>query len=285
MTETSRIHCGIAGWSYSDWEGYVYPSGVRDKLAFIAPFVDAIEINSTFYRPPSGQNAASWARRTAELDDFFFTAKLHGDVTHKGRVDRAMVKAFNDGLKPLTEAGKLRHLLAQFRYDFADSAGARKHLQNIRSSFGDITNLTFELRHNSWQSPGAIEYLESLKSTVANLDYPLARNSFSLRECLVGEHAYLRVHGRNRKAWFDAKSGRDETYNYLYSPEEIKNIARRALSLAQRSRSLTVIANNHYRGKEAVNALEIKSAVTGEKVKVPPELLDKYPRLRDISAE
>ena len=34
----SKIKCGIAGWSYDDWEGYVYPPGTRDKLRYIALF-------------------------------------------------------------------------------------------------------------------------------------------------------------------------------------------------------------------------------------------------------
>ena len=50
------------------------------------------------------------------------------------------------------------------------------------------------------------------------------------------------------------------------------------------SKSLTLIANNHYQGKEAANALEIKARVTGRPVDVPPRLLQQYPRLRTIAA-
>ena len=56
---------------------------------------------------------------------------------------------------------------------------------------------------------------------MANLDYPLAKNSFAMRETGIGEHAYLRLHGRNAAAWFDRKAGRDETYNYCYSEDEL----------------------------------------------------------------
>ena len=35
---------------------------------------------------------------------------------------------------------------------------------------------------------------------------------------------YLRLHGRNTKAWF-SKAGRDDTYNYLYSKDEMDSIA------------------------------------------------------------
>ena len=49
------------------------------------------------------------------------------------------------------------------------------------------------------------------------------------------------------------------------------------------SASLTMIANNHYQGKEAVNILQIKSRLTGRKVPVPPLLAERYPDLREIA--
>ena len=52
MVALQDIRCGVAGWSYPDWEGYVYPAGVRDHLGYLLRYVDMIEINSTFYRPP-----------------------------------------------------------------------------------------------------------------------------------------------------------------------------------------------------------------------------------------
>jgi uncharacterized protein YecE (DUF72 family) len=110
----------------------------------------------------------------------------------------------------------------------------------------------------------------------------MAKNSFSLRTCDIGEHAYFRLHGRNVKAWF-SKAGRDETYNYLYGKEEMDRIAERAAKIATMSKSLTLIANNHYQGKEFVNALEARARLSGSKVAVPPTLLERYPQLKAIA--
>lgn len=277
-----KMSFGVAGWSYDDWQGFVYPPGTGDQLRYIAGYVDMLEVNSTFYRPPNPRMAASWLRRTSDYRDFFFTAKLHQDVTHRAVITPEMATGFREGLRPLTEAGKLRHLLAQFRYDCADTPATRDHLSRIKDSFGDMTNLTLELRHNSWQQSDALEFLRSLGVTVANLDYPTARDSFNMRNSGIGEHAYLRLHGRNAKAWF-SKAGRDETYNYLYSGSELDDIVDRAVELAEMSTTLTLVANNHYQGKEAVNILEIKARATGKKVPVPPPLAEKYPRLKDIA--
>ena len=278
------ISCGIAGWSYPDWNGYVYPpGGTRDPLRYLAPYVDMIEINSTFYRPPAARQAASWAERVAELPDFFFAAKLHQEITHQGLLTPEMSAQFHEGLAPLAAAGRLRHLLAQFRYDFADTEATRGQLQHIRDQFSDLTNLVLELRHNSWQGPEALQFLSGLGVTVANLDYPLAGNSFNLPVTGIGQHAYLRLHGRNRVAWFDKKAGRDQTYNYLYNKGELESIFERARQITARSGSLTVVANNHYQGKEVVNALQLKAMFAGRKVMVPPILAEKYPDLKAIA--
>jgi uncharacterized protein YecE (DUF72 family) len=276
------VACGVAGWSYPDWEGYVYPPGTRDKLRYIAGYVDCIEVNSTFYRPPEARTVASWVERTADLSSFYFTAKLHQDITHKGLIEAGTVVAFQRGLEPAVRAGRLRHLLAQFRYDFADSPESRRHIEMISDAFGGSANVVVEVRHVSWQSAGALAFLGDTGVTVANLDYPTARNSFNMETRGVGRHAYLRLHGRNAAAWFSKGAGRDETYNYLYNSAEVDGLVARVRELAAMSATLTVIANNHYQGKEAVNALEIKARLTGGRVAVPPLLKERYPRLEAI---
>ena len=277
------IRCGIAGWSYPDWAGRVYGKGVRDQLAFIARYVDLIEINNTFYRPPEAKNAASWVRRTAALPDFLFSAKLHQDVTHRFVIEPSTVAAFRGGLEPIRSAGKLSHLLAQFRYDFDDRPEHRSLLAWIGESFAKLAEVVVEVRHATWESPGAQDFLEGLGVTVANLDYPIGRDSFRLWECRIGTNGYLRLHGRNRKAWFDKDAGRDATYDYYYSRSELEGIQKRALVLAGSFRTLTIVANNHFRGKELANSLELKSMITGEKLEAPPGLVAAYPALAEVA--
>jgi uncharacterized protein YecE (DUF72 family) len=284
VAPADRISVGVAGWSYPDWEGYVYPPRCGDKLAYVAQFVDVMEINSTFYRPPDRKTVESWHRRTQSVAGFSFTAKLHQDITHHGRLDPSTVRAFQEGFQPLSDAGRLRHLLAQFRYDFADSPPARDHLHRIREAFPSPPTLTLELRHVSWQEPPALEFLRSLGVNVATLDYPVARDSFRLRTCALGPHAYFRLHGRNAKAWFSQGAGRDETYNYLYNRTELGDIVKRALDLAEMTQSLVLVANNHYQGKEMVNALEIKAMIRSGRVPAPPPLIRRFPQLGDVAA-
>jgi uncharacterized protein YecE (DUF72 family) len=277
-----EVFIGIAGWSYPDWKGIVYTDSKVDQLEYVSRFVDCIEINSTFYRPPFEKNTKSWLERTSEKKDFFFTAKLHQDFTHKGKIDAEMVRYFHKGFESFLEAGKLKNLLAQFRYDFADSPNSRRHLTGIVENFRGAFELAVEVRHKSWQEKEALEFLQELGVSVCNLDYPTTYNSFNLQHCTVGRSGYFRLHGRNREKWF-SKAGRDETYDYYYNADELAGICDRIEKLAEAFEFLTVIANNHYRGAELANAIELKALMNGEKQLVPPGLLKAYPNLASIA--
>ncbi len=279
---SSNLSIGVAGWSYPDWKGIVYPHGIKDPLHTLCKYVDCIEINSTFYRPPDPKNSASWLYRTRHREGFFFTAKLHRDFTHERRIDPAMVKQFHEGLAPLLEADKLRHLLIQFRYDFSDIPANREHLRNIIGQFQEQFALVLEVRHISWQVPDALAFLDQLRVTVANLDYPTGPDSFNLQNCSVGKTGYFRLHGRNREKWF-SKSTRDETYNYYYNTDELAGIRDRVKELLSIYPSVVVITNNHYQGSEVANALELKAALTGQKVLIPEDLMLRYPHLEEIA--
>jgi uncharacterized protein YecE (DUF72 family) len=276
------MYIGIAGWSYPDWEGIVYTDPKADQLEYVSAFVDCIEINSTFYRPPFERNTKSWLARTAQRSEFFFTAKLHESITHEGKIDPVVVKQFHEGFRPFLDAGKLKHLLAQFRYDFADGPASRQHLARIAEQFGQTFSLIVEVRHKSWEKPQSLDFLGSLGLGVANLDYPTSKQSFNLQHCTVGRAGYFRMHGRNAEKWF-SKSSRDEVYNYLYNETELASIKERLDSLGKAFESLTVIANNHFRGAELANAIELKALVSGRKQPVPEGLVKTYPNLAKIA--
>ncbi len=276
------VSIGVAGWSYPDWEGIVYTQPKMDQLSYVSEFVDCIEINSTFYRPPFQKTVQAWANKTAQKRDFFFTAKLHQSFTHEGKLDPEVIRQFHTGLEPLTSNGRLRSLLAQFRYDFADSAQTRQRLTQIVGAFSDSFSLVLELRHKSWKKQESLDFLQGLGVAVCNLDYPMSSQSFSLRRCTVGASGYFRLHGRNAEKWF-SKAGRDETYNYYYNCRELDQIHKRIDDLSQAFKALTVIMNNHYRSAELANAIELKSLLTGQKQRVPEGLLKTYPNLARIA--
>jgi uncharacterized protein YecE (DUF72 family) len=92
------------------------------------------------------------------------------------------------------------------------------------------------------------------------------------------------MHGRNAEKWF-SRAGRDETYDYYYNQKELSQVKTRIDELAKAYQYLVVIANNHYRGAELANALELKCLISGQRQPVPEGLLKAYPQLSKIAVK
>ncbi|MCB9872070.1 MAG: DUF72 domain-containing protein [Planctomycetes bacterium] len=277
---------GVAGWSYPDWRGTVYPRGCRDPLRYCAELVDLIEINSTFYRFPDPAICAAWVQRVADLP-VEWSAKLPREFTHRACVDPGAAASACEGFAPLSAGGRLRTLLAQFSYHFEHHPDSVAHLHWLRDAFADVAPLTVEVRHRSWTHPTARADLEAAGVAVANLDYAGARSGFDVHATHQnGRHrtAYLRLHGRN-PAWFDARAGRDEVYDYTYTAAEVDEIAVRAAAIDAQAATTVVVANNHFRGQAMKLVLELAARCRGAPVRVPAPLLATYPALRAIAAD
>jgi uncharacterized protein YecE (DUF72 family) len=286
------IRVGPAGWSYPDWEGRVYP---RKKpagfhpLRQLARWFDCVEVNSSFYAVPSARNCAHWAELVQERPRFRFTAKLQQIFTHEPLAEDASerdaaVRAFHAGLQPLDDAKRLAAVLVQFPRSFRRSPESEARLRWIAETFGGWP-LVLELRQRSWFAPEPLALVRALGYTLCGIDLPEGAERPSEAE-LAGEPlrprplSYLRLHGRNAAAWFDPRAGRDQKYDYLYAPDELREIVRATRRLAQGADETYVITNNHFSGKAVANALEILAELGGGPVLGPVELLDAFPRLR-----
>jgi uncharacterized protein YecE (DUF72 family) len=279
-----KILIGPAGWSYKDWEGIVYPQkpGKKfDPLEYLTQFFDTIEINSSFYRPPSVSTAKSWAKRAEGNPNFVFTAKLHRLFTHeRGKATEKDEKEFREGMDPLASAGKLGTLLLQFPWSFKNTDEERAYLINLIQRFRDYP-LVLEVRHASWNTPAIYETLEELGVGICNIDQPLFKRSIRPDALSTSPVGYIRLHGRNYKDWFRDKAPRDDRYNYLYSEDELEPWINRIKEIAKKTKETYVITNNHFRGQAVVNALEMKATIEEKRVAAPPSLVDKYPELKE----
>jgi uncharacterized protein YecE (DUF72 family) len=280
------VKVGPAGWSYQDWKGIVYPRDAGsnfDQLAFLAKYFDVIEINSTFYRPPSAKASRSWVRRVAHNDKFKFTAKLYQVFTHdRNRATAQDERDYRSGVDPLAVAHRLGAVLMQFPWSFKNTPEERQYLDSLISRFEDYP-LVVEVRHSSWNAPEVYESLEARGIGFCNIDQPLFSRSIKPSALTTSPVGYVRLHGRNYEHWFaefsDNSRARAERYNYLYSPKELEPWVDRIKKIASRSVETYVITNNHFQGKGVVNALEIEHLLTGDKPPAPPGLFDHYPRL------
>jgi len=312
MSATIRV--GTSGWSYPEgagsWNGVFYPPrGTRgfraaDELRYYSERFDTVEVNSTFYRPPSAATTRRWAEQTPA--GFDFSVKLYQRFTHAGMVGRgqrptpspreagaspslpsptaADADEFRAALDPLAGAGKLGSLLAQFPAGFRSSPETREYLADLLLDFRDYP-LAIELRHKSWSDDVArtAALLNEVGAAWVQIDEPKFR--LSIRQDFAANTPgcyYLRLHGRNAAQWWRHDSP-DDRYNYLYSPAELEPFGETVKEISTGVRKAYVYLNNHFAAKAVVNATILKHqlglAVEGE---FREELVERYPELKGI---
>jgi uncharacterized protein YecE (DUF72 family) len=288
-TSQHSIRIGPAGWSYSDWAGYVYPSH-RPKgfheATYLAGFFDTIEINTSFYQPLRPDHAAVWVERVAANPTFLFTAKLWQKFTHDPSATKDDERAVRAGFDVLRKAEKLGAVLLQFPFSFHSTRETIAYLTSVLKRFSDYP-LVVELRHSSWQTPETLALLREHHAGFCNIDQPIIGRSLEPSAEVTSPTGYIRLHGRRYDTWFSDNPAipTHERYNYLYSGEELSPWAARIRSVSEHTRDTFVVTNNHYQGKAVVNALQLLSILKGSKVKVPEPLRQHFPQLEEIASE
>lgn len=280
------IRVGVAGWDYRDWEGIVYPSRSPrsfDRLAFLAGFVDVVEINSSFYRPLEPRVAQSWVRRVRGRPDFRLTAKAHRSWTHEPEAGGgAAVSETLRGLAPLRDAGLLGAILVQFPQSFHCTPRAFERLARLLDPLTGWP-LVVEVRHASWDQDRAAAWFRERALGWCVVDQPaVGRSTAPARPRATSQLGYVRLHGRNAANWFREDAGRDARYDYLYSAEELEPLAETCRALAREAREVFVIQNNHFRGKALVNALQLKHLLGERRPPAPATLVAEYPDLAGL---
>lgn len=278
---------GIAGWSYSDWRGIVYPPDAPsrfDELAYISQYFDVIELNNTFYRIPDSRMTQSWVRRTQHNDRFRFTAKMYQGFTHdRGEWNEKECKQLLWAMEPLISSNRLGALLAQYPASFRiDSEGSKERLQMLAARFRDYP-LVVEFRHRSWTSPDVLDWLGEQGIGFCNVDEPGFRHLIRPSAVVTSAVAYVRFHGRNFENWYAKGRSRDARYDYMYSEEELDQWLPRIEEMGSKAKDVYVIGNNHFRGQAPANILQLESKIKEGPVAVPESMMERYPQLRKIS--
>lgn len=296
MAAGSGIRVGTASWTdptltkESDW----YPRRsmtAEERLRFYARRFPVVEVDSTYYYPPTQRLAGLWTERTP--DDFRFDVKAYSLLTqhpasadsvwedvresileeHRGKKrvylthlpDEAVERAFDnfrDALMPLHSAGKLGAVFFQFPPWFHPGRPAREFLEKLPERLPDY-DIAVEFRNASWMGEGdrdrTLRLLRELGLVYTCVDEPQGFDS-SIPPVLAAtsaELAIVRFHGHNGENWEKKGISPAERYRYLYSDAELKEWASPLRELAGEARETHLIMNNCYRDYGVRNAAEL----------------------------
>ncbi len=96
---------GCPSWSENAWRESLYPEDARSNefLGLYSQVFNAVEGNTTFYARPAPSTVLRWAEVLP--DDFRFTAKFPGDISHGGDL-RLQLQAAETFIQLLAPLGK-----------------------------------------------------------------------------------------------------------------------------------------------------------------------------------
>jgi len=299
-----NLRIGTSGWNYPSgrgtWNGIFYPTGTKgrrqrgepprvkfDELAYYAERFNTVEINTTFYGQPKATVAQTWVERTPP--GFEFSLKLYRHLTHAEvpgvpSLDQSLIDAYQRGIEPLADAGKLGALLAQFPTSFKFSPESQAYLDALLDRFQDYP-VAVELRHRSWSdNVGAtLSLLNARKAALTQIDEPKFKVSIRQNQLPnIKGFYYMRLHGRNAAQWWKHDKAEDR-YNYLYSASELKAFSDTADAARRLVKKFYLYFNNHFASKSVVNALMIKQLLDEPIVGTYPQaFVDAYPEMAQV---
>jgi uncharacterized protein YecE (DUF72 family) len=303
----AKILIGTASWSDPGFVERWYPKKMpaHERLGWYAQHFEMVEVNSTFYSVPDARMVERWCAATPNA--FTFDVKLHQifsfHSTHskllprelqsvaktdpKGKVNvspalrHAMLELFLRPMSILRASGKLGVLLLQLSPAFSPRKHELAELEPMIERLAKFS-LAIEFRNRNWvvgdQLKSTMGFLRERNVTFVNVDTPRA-DHFSiippeLNEITNPKVSYLRLHGRNAKAYLTGKTVAAR-FDYDYSENEISEVAERSRELARGANELHVVFNNNNLDYAPRAAIRLRKAL-GQRVAEPsaqtPEL-------------
>ncbi|GIH96188.1 DUF72 domain-containing protein [Planobispora siamensis] len=281
----ANILVGTASWTDrslldSGW----YPaeaSTPADRLAYYAQRFPLVEVDATYYHPPSLKTVQAWRDRTPP--GFTFNVKAFSLLTGHPTRARSLYKDLRtalgdpDGslyardvgpeileevwrrflgtLTPLHEAGKLGAVLLQFPPWLPAGERNRRHVLECVRRCAPM-RACVEFRNRTWMEEGerarTLDFLASNGIPYVSVDMPQGHPS-SIPPVLAAtaDLAVIRFHGHSEK-WASKKI--EERFAYLYSEAELGRWAARIGEFSREAETVHVLMNNCCRDNAQRNA-------------------------------
>ncbi|MCI0634651.1 MAG: DUF72 domain-containing protein [Actinobacteria bacterium] len=292
----SRILVGTASWTDPTLirDGNFYPPEAKSaeaRLRFYAEQFPIVEVDSTYYFPPSEKNAVLWIDRTPK--DFTFNVKAYSLLTNHPTKRESLYKdlhdelpdeledkknlyleqlpeaivdevwqRFHDALMPLHSAGKLGAVLFQFPQWFVIGRKNKDYILGCAERLKDF-RIAVEFRHRTWleerNAEETLSFLQEHDLPFVAVDMPQGFDSSMppISAATAKDLALVRFHGRDVKAWSKKNVSASERFRYEYSEPELLEWVPKIQEVASQVRETHVLMNNCYRDWAVNNARQL----------------------------
>jgi uncharacterized protein YecE (DUF72 family) len=289
-----RMLIGTASWTDRTLikEGHFYPPEAKTaeaRLRYYAEQFPIVEVDSTYYFPPSEKNSVLWIERTPK--DFTFNVKAYSLLTNHPTKPNSLYKdlelpdeladkknvyreqlpdavveevwqRFHDALMPLHSAGKLGAVLFQFPQWFVIGRKNKDYILECAERLKDF-RIAVEFRHKTWleerNADETLSFLSEHDLPFVSVDMPQGFDSSlpPIAAATADDIAMVRFHGRDRKAWAKKNVSASERFRYEYSQAELEEWVPKIRDVSGQARETHVLMNNCYRDYAVNNARQL----------------------------
>jgi uncharacterized protein YecE (DUF72 family) len=242
LLSAGGVYVGCAGWSLSreHWPQFTEQGTHLERYA---SRLDAVEINSSFYRPHRPGTYARWASSVGS--GFRFSVKVPKSVTHENRLENCAGLLDTFLSECLALGDRLGCLLIQLPPSLMfDPVAAGDFFEILRARFSGY--VVIEPRHESWVEAQAL--LIQLRIAQVAVDPSRIRND-SAPGGWPGIR-YWRLHGS------------PQIYYSAYAQEWVEDKARQIASTLAEGVPTWCMFDNTARGAALGNALHLKTLIT-----------------------
>jgi len=167
IVSSMRLHTGTSGFAYTDWRGRFYPPDLPtgQMLAWYSRRLPSVEINSSFYRPPTLGTLERWAQEVPP--SFVFALKAPREITHDAGLRGADARLATF-LRDIQELGRsfgavLFQLPPSLPLDL-------ERLDRFLDRLPRGLRAAFEFRHPSWLDPRVLALLAAHRKALCVTD-------------------------------------------------------------------------------------------------------------------
>ena len=288
--------------------GRFYPAlsmSPEARLRFYAGQFPLVEVDSTYYAPPTRRNAELWAARTPpgftfDLKAFALLtghaaraerlpAELRGQIADPARAVNGRQLYLRDltpegvellwelhrtALEPLRAAGKLGAVLFQFPPWVTRNKRNLAYLEELPARLPGL-RIAVEFRGGGWmegeRAARTLAHLENLGLAYVSVDEPQGFSSSTPPLAAVTTSlAYVRFHGRNRETWAKRTVAASDRFNYLYSERELREWVPKVRRLAETAETVHVLFNNNYEDVGVRNARQMALLLSDAEETIDP---------------
>ncbi len=240
----ATLRVGCSGWSYSDWRGIVYPTGLPQRLWFdhYQGLFDTVELNSTFYRLPTAKAADQWGE--AARPGFVYAVKVGAFGSHRMKL-RDAASWLPNHLDRVERLGD--HLgpnLVQLPPRWKRNA---ERLDEFLSCAPASMRWAVELREPSWLHDDVFEVLRRHRAALCVHDL-LADHPFEL----TTDWTYVRFHGPDALR---------QAYHGAYGDRRLEEWVTRLGGELDAGHDVYAYFNNDWHGHAVEDALRLRRAL------------------------